>query len=186
VSVRLPTTTPVLHTDRTVLRPFRSSDVDDRRALGKDPEIIEMFGGSPDFREPVAMTQDEAQEWVDHLVADPDPLLWAVEHDGRLVGTTQLHSLREDDRKAQFSIGLLDRRCWGRGLGSEVTRAVVRHGFEEVGLHRIGLKVFAHNERALRCYARCGFVVEGREREAAYVGGAWRDDVIMGILAGEG
>ncbi len=175
----------MLHTDRAVLRPFRPGDVEGRRALGRDPEIIEMFGGSADFDEPVPMTVAEAQEWYDRTTGDPHPLLWAVEHEGRFVGTTRLHSLREDDRKAQFAIGLLDRRCWGRGLGAEITRAVVRHGFEEVGLHRIGLKVFAHNERAIRCYRRCGFVEEGREREAAYVGGAWRDDVIMGILAGE-
>ena len=60
-----------------------------------------------------------------------------------------------------------------------------RHALGPVGLHRIGLKVFAHNERAIACYAACGFVEEGREREAAYVGGAWRDDVIMGVLASD-
>ena len=75
-----------------------------------------------------------------------------------------------------------DRRTWGLGLGAEVTRDVVRYGFDEVGHHRIGLEVFAHNHRAIRCYERCGFVEEGREGDAAYVGGAWRDDVIMGIL----
>ena len=30
-----------------------------------------------------------------------------------------------------------------------------------------------------------GFVEEGREREAAYVGGAWHDDLIMGVLEHE-
>ena len=168
-----------------MLRPFRPTDLDDRRALGRDPEIMQMLGESPDFTEPVPMSESEAQEWHDHVTEDPNPLLWAVEHEGRFVGTTRLHSLRVDDEKAQFAIGLLDRRCWGRGLGAEVTREVVRYGFVEVGLHRIGLKVFAHNERAIRCYERCGFVEEGREREAAYVGGAWRDDVIMGILQRE-
>ena len=184
-SLRLPSVTPVLHTDRTVLRPFRPSDEGERRALGKDPEIIEMFGGSPDFDEPVTMSADEAREWYAHVTSDPNPLHWAVEHDGRFIGTTLLHSLREQDRKAQFAIGLLDRRSWGRGLGDEITREVVRHGLLDVGLHRIGLKVFAHHEGAIRCYARCGFVEEGREREAAYVAGAWRDDVIMGILASD-
>ena len=180
--LRLPSETPRLRTDRVVLRPFELSDVEGRRVLGRDPEILQMFGESPGFSEPVPMTDPEAQEWYDFWTSDPDPLRWAVEHEGRFVGTTNLHSLREDDCKAQFGIGLLDRSAWGRGLGEEVTREVVRYAFEEVGLHRIGLKVFAHNERAIRCYARCGFVEEGREREAAFVAGAWRDDVIMGIL----
>ena len=183
--VRIPTETPVLRTARTVLRPFRPSDVDERQTLGQDPEILQMFGVRPAFSEPVPMSEHEAQDWYDQLIGDPNPLQWAIEHEGRLAGTTSLHSLREGDEKAQLGIGLLDRRCWGRGLGEEVTREVVRFGFEEVGLHRIGLKVFAHNERAIRCYLRCGFVEEGREREAAHVGGAWRDDVIMGILAAD-
>lgn len=182
MTVRLPPETPVLRTERTVLRPFRPSDLDDRRRLGRDPEIMQMFGQAPDFAEPAAMSESEAHDWYEQVTTDPNPLLWAVEHEGRFVGTTGLHSLREGDQKAQLAIGLLDRRCWGRGLGAEVTREVVHYGFAEVGLHRIGLKVFAHNERAIRCYERCGFVEEGREREAAYVGGAWRDDVIMGIL----
>ncbi len=182
MTVRLPAQTPVLRTARTVLRPFEPADVERRRALGQDPEILQMFGVDPDFTEPVPMTDDEAHEWYDYVTSGPTPLHWAVEHDGRLVGTTNLHTLRENDQKAQFGVGLLDRRTWGLGLGAEVTREVVRFGFEEVGLHRIGLKVFAHNDRAIRCYERCGFVHEGREREAAFVGGAWRDDVIMGIL----
>lgn len=182
MTVRLPIETPVLRTARTVLRPFEPADLDGRRVLGQDPEIMQMFGVQLDSTEPVPMSDAEAQEWYDHVTSGPTPLHWAIQHDGRFVGTTNLHTLREDDQKAQLGVGLLDRRVWGLGLGTEVTREVVRYAFEEVGLHRVGLKVFAHNHRAIRCYERCGFVEEGREREAAFVGGAWRDDVIMGIL----
>jgi L-amino acid N-acyltransferase YncA len=37
---------------------------------------------------------------------------------------------------------------------------------------------------SIRAYRKCGFVIEGTEREAAFVDGAWNDDVMMGILAG--
>ncbi|KQQ13634.1 hypothetical protein ASF53_11720 [Methylobacterium sp. Leaf123] len=40
----------------------------------------------------------------------------------------------------------------------------------------------ASNAHAVACYRKCGFIEEGREREAAFVGGAWQDDLIMGIL----
>jgi len=45
--------------------------------------------------------------------------------------------------------------------------------------------VIEYNLRAIRAYQKCGFVIEGREREAAFVDGAWYDDVIMGILDNE-
>ena len=37
---------------------------------------------------------------------------------------------------------------------------------ETLGLHRVALFVFEFNERAIRAYRRCGFVIEGRSRES--------------------
>jgi RimJ/RimL family protein N-acetyltransferase len=45
-----------------------------------------------------------------------------------------------------------------------------------MALHRVSLRVVAYNVRAIRCYSACGFVGEGSEREAAYIGGNWRHD----------
>ncbi len=61
----------------------------------------------------------------------------------------------------------------------------MRHAFGTLGLHWLGLRVVAYNTRAICCYQACGFVVEGREREAALVGGERHDDVMMGVLARE-
>ena len=101
------------------------------------------------------------------------------------VGTARLHGVDEHDRRARYAVGLLDSSRLGMGLGSEVTRTVLGYAFDELGLHRVDLRVLAYNTRAIRCYERCGFVEEGREREAAFVDGHWHDDVIMGILQSE-
>jgi ribosomal-protein-alanine N-acetyltransferase len=181
----VPEQTPRLRSARTVLRPFRPDDIDGRVRCGKDPEIIRMFGGSPDFTEPVLMPLEDATAWYDAVSTDSNPLHWAIEFEGGFIGTARLHGLAETDRRARYAIGLLDSGRLGIGLGTEVTEAVLRYGFQELGLHRVDLRVLAYNTRAIRCYLRCGFVEEGREREAAYVGGSWHDDVIMGILENE-
>lgn len=131
-------------------------------------------------RRPCAL--DEAEAWYEQVRSDPNPLHWAIELQGRFVGTERLHSVDEADRRARYAVGLADRTLLGSGLGRQVTRLVLGFGFQGLGLHRIDLRVLAFNERAIRCYLRCGFIEEGREREAAYVGEAWHDDVIMGIL----
>jgi hypothetical protein len=51
-----------------------------------------------------------------------------------------------------------------------------------LGLHRIALFVFEFNERAIRAYRRCGFVVEGRSRESIYRDGRWWDEIAMSVL----
>ena len=46
----------------------------------------------------------------------------------------------------------------------------------------MSVRVLASNARAIACYRKCGFLEEGREREAAFVEGGWQDDLIMGLL----
>jgi RimJ/RimL family protein N-acetyltransferase len=59
---------------------------------------------------------------------------------------------------------------------------MLRHAFETLGLHRIALYVFEFNERAIRAYQRCGFVVEGRARESIFREGRWWDELAMSVL----
>ena len=56
------------------------------------------------------------------------------------------------------------------------------HAFETLNLHRIGLSVFSFNERAIRSYQSCGFVMEGRAREAIWRDGRWWDEISMSVL----
>jgi [ribosomal protein S5]-alanine N-acetyltransferase len=178
----VPADTPRLGAGGLVLRAFEPGDVEGRRACGKDPEIMRMFGGVPDFTEPVALTREEATNWYERTMCDPNPLHWAIELEDRFIGTARLHSLDETNERARYAVGLLDRTVLGKGLGQQVTHLVLAYGFAVVGLHRIDLRVLAFNLRAINCYRRCGFADEGREREAALIEGTWHDDVIMGIL----
>ena len=59
------------------------------------------------------------------------------------------------------------------------------HAFEELNLHRVSLRVYTFNERAMKSYAKLGFVEEGRLRQAMFRHGAWHDVVLMAILADE-
>jgi RimJ/RimL family protein N-acetyltransferase len=62
---------------------------------------------------------------------------------------------------------------------------MLAHAFTRLALHRVALAVFEFNLRAIRSYEKCGFVVEGRAREAIFRDGRFWDEVHMSILAGE-
>lgn len=74
---------------------------------------------------------------------------------------------------------------WSRGLGTDALRVMVRYGFEELGLNRIGLGVWAYNDRAIAAYRKVGFVEEGRRRQMAFHAGQFHDEVLMGLLRSE-
>ena len=69
--------------------------------------------------------------------------------------------------------------------GSEAILLLLRHAFVDLHSHGIGIRVLAYNQLAIRAYEKCGFVIEGRQREAAFVNDAWHDDVMMGLLEHE-
>lgn len=103
---------------------------------------------------------------------------------GTLVGHAVLHSAAMPERSATFAIMLADEHQ-GRGLGPDATNVLLRYGFAEMGLHRIGLSVYAYNDRAIAAYRRAGFVEEGRLRESVFHDGAFHDQVLMSVLAPE-
>jgi len=140
-----------------------------------------MFGADPSDVRP--MTRSEAESFFGRLAAHP--LAWVIEHQGRFVGEIRLDDLDLHDKRARLAVGLYDPAKLGQGLGREAIRLVLDHAFHNLNLHRVGLRVIGYNERAIRSYRACGFVEEGREREAAYVSGTWHDDILMGILAKE-
>jgi RimJ/RimL family protein N-acetyltransferase len=167
----------ILEGPRVKLRPPRQSDIEAKLALGVDPEIMEMFGVSRDVH-PIA-TREQANRWVERLMQHPHA--WIIEH-GSLIGEVRLDNVDLQDRRASMAIGIFDRSLLGQGLGTEAIGLVSVHAFDMLGLHRIGVRVLAYNERAIRAYRKCGFAIEGRERETAYVNGEWHDDIMMGLL----
>lgn len=73
----------------------------------------------------------------------------------------------------------------GRGLITRALTALIGHAFGPLKLHRVVLRIDADNERSRAVARRLGFSEEGRQRQAIFVGGRWRDDVQYSLLADE-
>lgn len=132
-----------------------------------------------------AFTEDGVRDWLSSLASRDDRADWAIlrAEDGEHIGEAVLNDLDEDNRSAGFRIALGAPRWFGRGYGTEATRAVLDHAFGTAGLHRVELEVFAFNPRAQRAYEKAGFVTEGRRRDALLWEGEWVDAIVMGCLA---
>lgn len=172
---------PTLQGECLVLRAPQDRDKQDRLAYGRNAEFLRMVGG--DARNLKPLTSEQVGRWYERLVAEP--FEWVIEVEGRCIGTARLHHVDEQNRRARYAIGIFDPSAWGKGLGTEATRLVLRYAFENLGLHRVDLRVLAYTHRAIACYEKCGFVQEGVEREGALIAGEWQSDVIMSILEHE-
>ncbi|WP_405768408.1 GNAT family N-acetyltransferase [Streptomyces sp. NBC_01538] len=169
---------PVLTGEKAVLRPFTEDDAEVIAEMIEDPEVIRFT-----FEPNTVITPESLRSWYGSRSDRTDRLDLAVTDraTGELVGEVVLNDWNPATRSCNFRT-LLGPRGRGRGLGTEATRLIVAYGFEQLGLHRIELQTYAHNQRALHVYEKVGFVVEGVRREVQLREGEWADEVLMAIL----
>lgn len=78
-----------------------------------------------------------------------------------------------------------EREYWGKGYGTDAMRILLRYVFTELNLHRVSLRTFGFNQRAIRSYIKLGFKHEGKTRLALNKMGQRWDEVWMGLLRSE-
>jgi RimJ/RimL family protein N-acetyltransferase len=169
----------VLTGDLVVLRRHAPENVTAFQRWYADPEIARLarYQQTP-------MHPAEIDRFFEARVVGPDALAMAVHEraTNRLVGTCAFSQLDGENGSALYHITIGESDVWGRGYGTEATRLLLDHAFGTLALHRIALFVFEFNERAIRAYRRCGFVVEGRSRESIWRDGRWWDELAMSML----
>jgi len=160
------------------LRAYEKSDADALFRWFSDEEVTRWLG-PPNF--PSRAHQEKFIELAS--ASSDDAKYFAIETlDGKLVGDCGLRFIDWKSRKAEFFITIGEKQFWGKGLGSDALRIVVRLAFDKMNLNRLWLSVLADNPRAVRCYEKCGFVREGLLRQESYVDGKYRDVLLMAHL----
>lgn len=116
------------------------------------------------------------KRWTDASRKD-----FAIVADGWHVGNCGLTDLDLHRRKAQLWIYIGEGR--GSGAGSDAVRKLLAYAFDELGLHRIYIRVLATNSRAISFYTRLGFSLEGIFRHDTIQNGEPVDSFAMAIVA---
>jgi RimJ/RimL family protein N-acetyltransferase len=165
--------------ERVVLRRHVPDNIRAFQRWYSDPDVVRLtrYQDGP-------MRREEIERFFAARALGAESLAMAihVRDSDRIVGTCALSQLDSDNGSALYHITIGEKDAWGRGHGTEATRLMLDHAFGTLGLHRIGLSVFSFNERAIRSYKSCGFVMEGRAREAIWRDGRWWDEITMSVL----
>lgn len=169
-----------LETDRLVLRPYQTDDIDDVFAYASDPEWGRYLPVPRPYLYEHAQQFIDAQlelDWTTHP-------MWAITLHGKAVGGINLR-LHSANRLAEmgYSIG---RSCWGRGYMTEAVTAVINLAFQrDPALNRIRAMADSRNHGSLRVMAKIGMTQEGILRQNRYTFGEFIDEVWCGILRTE-
>jgi RimJ/RimL family protein N-acetyltransferase len=168
------------------LRPFTISDIGTLLAWIDSPAFLLQWAG-PRFTYPL----DEGQLRA-HLaqMSVDEPALLAFKavdiEQEQTIGHIELSAIDRRHRSATVARVLVGpERARGRGIGAQMTREVLRIGFEELALHRIQLSVFTFNAPAIACYEGLGFQKEGLVRDVCKHEDTFWSAYLMSMLEDE-
>jgi RimJ/RimL family protein N-acetyltransferase len=165
------------------LRPVDESDVDNILSWVNDQTVVgnlAVFAGKP-------LTRVDELAWVRRMRTSTDDRVFTVtaSDDGRYLGQVGLHQIFWRSKLGRAAAVISRKDEMGKGFGSAAIARLLDTAFDELGLHKVWLMVFAHNSRSLRTWERVGFQREGLLRDEYFHDGAWHDMVRLGMLSNE-
>lgn len=171
---------PVIETKRLILRPFEYDDIEEYLLFFTDTDVQKYLG-----KILIPKDLEDASRWVNNMngkcLKSKLVLTWCVEHKERqkVIGRCDLGGFV---RKSMADISYyLSKEFWNQGIASEAVDAVVKFGFENLGLHRIQATVLPDNIYSIKLLKRIGFAEEGLLRKYDY-GKEFHDTLMLSIL----
>ena len=175
---------PWLIGKRVMLRDYRKEDLPYMRSWVNDAEITKYLSNV--FLYPHTLTQTESF-LQSNLEGRGDYKGFVIAHKDteEYIGQLDLVKIDWVNRKALIGIVIGNKEYQNNGYGTEAIGLLQDFAFNKLNLHKLELEVRAFNERAIKCYKKCGFVEEGRIRENFYADGKYTDTLYMGVLKDE-
>jgi len=146
-----------LETERLILRRFTMDDEDLLFELDNDPDVMQYInGGAPVPREEIV--DETLPAFLSYYERFDGYGFWAVidKEFGRFLGWFHFRP-RPSDPPLEPELGYrLHRFCWGRGYGTEGSRALIDKGFAEYGIDRVHAETMTVNIGSRRVMEKAG------------------------------
>ncbi|GED59987.1 GNAT family protein [Brevibacillus formosus] len=173
----------LFQSERIYLRKMTGEDVDVYHTWRNDVEVMRTTNPSMDV-----YTWEDTNGFVNQVIlhaSSSKSYMIVDSQTNRPIGITSLIQIDLKNRNAECIIDIGEKEYWGKGYGREALKLLLDYAFLEMNLHRVSLRVFSFNEKAIRLYERLGFKQEGISRQFLFREGKWHDIVHMGILQQE-
>jgi ribosomal-protein-alanine N-acetyltransferase len=139
-----------METQRTLLLPLIESDFQDVQELYSSTDVRRYLGGS-------ISKDDFPEKFREMLQATTPEMYWTVRKKQNrsfvgLVSISKYHDQMNYEISYEFR-----KEYWGRGLGTEVIRAVLAYAFSSLGLAELYAETQSANLASIRLLEKVGF-----------------------------
>ncbi len=160
------------------LRPITMADTNYIVEWRNNPRVRDNFI----FREKFSYEMHE--HWMKTKVENGSVIQYIIEESAttKPIGSVYYGNVNYNYKSAEFGIFIGDDTAIGKGYARESTRRFIKFGFNQVGLHRIFLRVLEKNVIAYKGYLSAGFKVEGTARDMVFIDGEFLNVIFMSII----
>lgn len=166
--------------DRIYLSPRNSEDVEQFTQWLNDFETTDYLG-----RSGTLITIEGEKKYLEENNSPESTFVIVTLDNNKMIGTVSLEKINWRNRTATLGIFIGDKDFRNKGYGTEAIKLILEYGFKYLNLYNIKLDLMGFNERALKCYEKCGFKEYGRRRKCEYLNGKYYDIISMDILSDE-
>ncbi len=175
---------PTIKTERLILRPYRLEDAAELQRLIGERDVVSTMTNVP-----YPYEDGTAEEWIGgrrESFEKGKTVDFAITHrqEGFLIGGASLVDIDQPSERAEIAYWI-GKPYWRKGYGTEAAKAIVKYGFETLGLHRINGRHFKRNPASGRILEKIGMKHEGCQRQAYKKWGKFEDWELYGILRSE-
>ena len=157
-----------LTTERLVLRRHMEEDaLLLHQNFGMDPEMFRYSGWNPYATEQMAL--ESVRQFIDSY-EDTHFYGWAIEHDGRLLGTLGAYDYNSETDSIEIGCSI-QRACWGQGFAGEAVKAAISYLTEQEEIKCVKAWCAADNAGSRKIMERAGMRHVSTEKGALEIEG---------------
>lgn len=145
-------------TERLILRPFKSSDLDDFYEYAKVEGVGEMAGWKHHE------SKEHSKQILDLFIEEDKTFALVLKSNGKVIGSLGVEKYGLEDKLSEFfhyqgrEIGyVLSKEHWGQGLMPEAVNAVIDYLFGVLDLDFLTCGYYLFNSQSKRVQEKCGF-----------------------------
>jgi RimJ/RimL family protein N-acetyltransferase len=174
-----------VRTERLLLRPLTEADTDALLEYRSREDVCRYVPFEP--MDAAVIAERLATMWsVRELTDEGQSLTLGIElaATGQLVGDVVLFFHSREHRGGEIGY-VVNPAFEGNGYATEAARALLKLGFEDLGLHRIIGRIDERNEPSAKVLRRLGMREEARLVQSEWFKGRWSTELDFAMLAEE-
>jgi RimJ/RimL family protein N-acetyltransferase len=162
-----------LYTERLVMRKFSKEDYKDAYEYLSDKDVMAYIEGPFNYQ--------QVKKFVDLFICENPNVYALVEKvSNKVIGHVIFHPYEYEN---VYEIGwILNKNYQGKGYGFEISKTLIKYGFEELKLHRIFATIVSENINSRNLLEKLSMKREAVFRKANLHNGKWMDEYWYGML----